>query len=69
MLQQETILKTALSRTGVASPSVAEARIIPTDQISIPDVEPITPIQDLTAMALSSRPELAQSRIQIRTRS
>ena len=65
VLQQETILKTALSRTGVASPSVATARIITTDQINIPDVEQITPIQDLTAMALSSRPELAQSRIQL----
>ncbi len=65
VLQQETILKTALSRNGVASPLVADARIITTDQINIPDVEPISPIQDLTAMALASRPELAQSRIQI----
>ncbi len=65
VLQQETILKTALSRTGVASPSVADAHIIPTDQIRIPDVEPVEPIQDLMAMAISSRPELAQSRIQL----
>lgn len=65
VLQQETILKTALSRNGVASPSIADAHIITTDQINIPDVEPISPIQDMTAMALSSRPELAQSRIQI----
>lgn len=65
VLQQETILKTALSRNGVASPLVADARIITTDQINIPDVEPISPIQDMTAMALSARPELAQSRIQI----
>lgn len=65
VLEQETILKTALSRTGVASPSVAEAHIIPTDQIDVPDTQPIAPIQDMTAMALSSRPELAQSRIQL----
>ena len=65
VLQQETIIKTALSRTGVASPSVADAHIIPTDQIRIPDVEPVTPIQDLMSMAISSRPELAQSRIQL----
>lgn len=65
VLQQETILKTALSRTGVASPSIAEAHIIPTDQINVPDTQPIAPIQDMTAMALSSRPELAQSRIQL----
>jgi outer membrane protein TolC len=65
VLQQETILKTALSRNGVASPLVADAHIIATDRINIPDVEPISPIQDMTAMALSARPELAQSRIQI----
>src|SRR3954451_7603700 len=65
VLQQETILKTALSRTGVASPSLQDAHVIPTDVIRVPDVEPISPIQDLTATAVSSRPELAQSRIQI----
>jgi outer membrane protein len=65
VLQQETIIKSALSRTGIASPAVASARIIPTDQIRVPDVEPVSPIQDLTGLALSSRPELAQSRIQI----
>ena len=63
--QQETILKTALSRTGVANPALASAHIIPTDRIRVPAVEPITPIQDLTAQALASRPELAQSRIQL----
>lgn len=65
VLQQETILKTALSRTGVASPSLQDAHVIPTDVIRVPDVEPIQPIQDLTALGISSRPELAQSRIQI----
>jgi outer membrane protein len=64
-LQQETILKTALSRTGVASPTIASAHIITTDRIQIPAVEPITPIQDMNALAISSRPELAQSRIQL----
>jgi outer membrane protein TolC len=66
VLQQETILKTALSRTGVASPSIANARIIPTDQIRVPAVEAVSPIQDLVATALSSRAELSQTRIQLR---
>src|SRR5574340_889959 len=66
VLQQETILKNALSRNGVASPSVADARIIPTDRIRVPEVEPIAPVQDLTATAFGSRPEMAQSRMQIR---
>jgi outer membrane protein TolC len=65
VLQQETILKTALSKTGIASPEVAGASVVPTDPIRIPDVEPIAPIQEMTALAISSRPELAQSRIQL----
>ena len=66
VLQQETIIKSALSRTGVASPAVADAHIIPTDRIEMPGVEPIAPIQELTATAIASRPELAQTRIQLR---
>jgi outer membrane protein TolC len=65
LLQQETALKNALSKTGVASPSIAEARIIPTDVISVPANEPVVPVQDLMARALENRPELGQSRIGI----
>jgi outer membrane protein TolC len=65
VLQQETILKNALSRSGVSSPSVGMARIVPTDRIQVPAQESIQPIQDLVATALSGRPELAQNRIQI----
>ncbi len=65
VLQQETILKSTLSRNGLANPAIATARIIPTDHISVPAVEPIEPYQDLVARALENRPEVAQSRIQI----
>jgi outer membrane protein TolC len=65
VLQQETILKNQLSRTGVASPTIAEARIVPTDQIRIPEKEPVEPIQDLIGMAIELRPELEQTRINI----
>ncbi|MGE5647179.1 MAG: TolC family protein [Acidobacteriota bacterium] len=65
VLQQETLLKNALSRTGVASPAISDARIIPTDHIAVPQVEPVIPVQDLTARALENRPEIAQSRISI----
>jgi len=65
VLQQETILKNALSRNGVQNPVLANAHIIPTDRIQVPDVEAITPIQDSTALALSARPELSQFRILI----
>jgi len=65
VLQQETILKNALSKNGVASPSVAEARIVPTDRMQMPATEPIQPLQDLMANALRARPELSQNRITI----
>ena len=61
--QQEVIILNALSRNGAASPAVAQAHIIPTTRLTIPNVEPIQPIQDLISMALQARPELAQSRI------
>ena len=63
MVQQETILKNALSRNGVASPSISEARIIPTDRIQVPQTEAVRPVQDMVAEALRSRPEVAQQKI------
>lgn len=65
LLQQETVLKNALSRTGVSTPGLAEARIIPTDKISMPDTEAIEPIQDLVGKAVANRPELEQSRVNL----
>lgn len=65
LLQQETILKNALSRTGVTSASLADARVIPTDKIRIPENEPVQPIQDLVSKAMDMRPEVEQSRINI----
>jgi outer membrane protein TolC len=63
--QLEAVLKSALSRNGLATPAVAEADVVPLDQIHIPDVEPVQPIQDLVGMAMESRPDLGQSRIQL----
>ncbi|HUI57027.1 MAG TPA: TolC family protein [Bryobacteraceae bacterium] len=65
LLQQETILKNALSKTGVLSPAIASAHVMPTDRIHISETEAIMPMQDLSATAISSRPELAQFRIMI----
>ncbi len=65
LLQQETLLKNALSRTGVASLLIADARIVPTDRIYVPPTEEIQPIQDLIEMALKNRPDVAQAEIQI----
>jgi outer membrane protein len=65
VLQQETIIKNALSRTGTSSPSVSEARIVPTDSLRLSTAEPVEPIQDLVELAMKSRPELKQTEINI----
>ena len=65
VLQQETILKNALSRTGTSSPALSDAHIVPTDVIRMPNVEAIEPIQDLMGRALEGRPELSQSKVNI----
>lgn len=65
LLQQETIIKNALSRTGVASPTVAEARIVPTDKLAEPGNERLDRLKDLVDLALSARPDLEQTRISI----
>lgn len=65
VLQQETVLKNYVSRTGLMSPSVADARIVPTDTLKIPDVEQVQPVQDLVAKAIQTRPELQQTQLQI----
>jgi outer membrane protein len=63
--QLEVTLKNLLSRNGLASTSFASVHIVPTDRITVPDVEPIQPIQDVVAKAIEHRPELAQQRIQL----
>lgn len=63
VLQQELILKSALTRTGVDSATVMDAHIVPTDTIQVPENEAIRPIQDMMVEALSNRPELRLSQI------
>ena len=65
VLQLEAVLKSALSRNGLASLPILEAHVIPTDPIRIPETEAIQPVQDLVSRALDNRPDIAQSRIQL----
>lgn len=65
VLQQETIIKNALSRTGVDSPTLMSARIVPTDTLPMPSDEPLPSFEELLARALEKRPEVEQTRIQI----
>lgn len=65
LLQQEIVLKNALSKNGVASPMLAEVHVIPLDRIAVPEKENLPPIEDLVQEALAKRPEIAQSKLNI----
>jgi outer membrane protein len=64
---QQLLIKNALSRTLV-DPVLADAEVIPTDTMSVPDKEPVVPTQDLVNEALAHRAELAESRIDLTNR-
>jgi outer membrane protein len=64
---QQLLMKNALSR-NLSDPVLAAAPVIPTDTMAIPAEEPVTPVQDLINDALSHRPDLAQSRIDLTNR-
>ncbi len=61
VLQQETILKTVLTRSGLDRLEVANAHIVPTGHFDIPSQEAVQPIQDLISEAMKNRPDVEQS--------
>jgi outer membrane protein len=63
--QQETVLKNALSRNGIVSQTLDEVHILPLDHIIVPDREDLKPTAELVNMALTQRPEIAQTKINI----
>jgi len=65
VLQQELIVKTAITRRGLADTAIRDAHIIPTDAVSVPEREIQEPVSDLFAEALRNRPDLNQAGIQI----
>jgi outer membrane protein len=65
LMQQETVLKNALSRSGVANPILADVHVIPLDRISMPEEEELKPVEELVQQALGNRVEIAQSRLNI----
>lgn len=65
VLQQETILKSVLSKKGLFNPEIAEARIVPTDAIQVPPRDDLPPLGDLMAEAMTNRPELRQSALTV----
>lgn len=65
--QQETVLKNALSRNGIASAWLDDVHIVPLDQIVVPEKEDLKPIGELVEQALDKRPEIERTRINIQS--
>jgi outer membrane protein TolC len=65
VLQQEMILKSVLTRSGLDNPVLVAARIVPTDHIDVPEREPVIPVQELIAEAIKNRPEVEQNQISL----
>jgi outer membrane protein len=64
---QQLLMKNALSRS-IEDPVLAEADVIPTSTMQVPQEEPVVPTQDLINQALDHRAELVESRIDLNSR-
>jgi outer membrane protein len=63
--QQELIVKTALTRGGLANPQLLPAHIIPTDALTVPEQETAQSLADLVGEAIRNRPDLAGAGLQV----
>jgi outer membrane protein len=66
-MQQEMVLKNALSRTGVASGGLTALHIVPLDKFTMPPTDEVRPVEDLVQQALGKRVEIEQSRINLQS--
>lgn len=64
---QQLLMKNALSRS-IEDAVLAEADVIPTSGMQLPEQEPVTPVQYLINDALSHRAELVETRIDLNSR-
>jgi len=63
--QQELIVKTAITRRGLANPAIRAAHLIATDAVKVPETQTAPPVEDLLVQAVRARPDLAQAGIQV----
>jgi outer membrane protein TolC len=63
--QQELIVKTAMTRNGLANDQLLEAHIIPTDTLTVPDRESVSALPELVGQAIRNRPDLASAGLQV----
>jgi outer membrane protein len=61
---QQLLMKNALSR-NLQDPSLADAEVVPTSTMNLPEHEEVVPTQDLINDALAHRPELAEAHINL----
>ena len=64
---EQLLMKNAISRS-LTDAHLADAEVIPTDTMEIPDKEAVIPTQDLVVDALAHRAELIESRIDLTNR-
>lgn len=64
---EQLLMKNAITRS-LDDPVLAEADVIPTSTMQVPEQEPATPIQDLVNEALQHRAELVETRIDLNSR-
>lgn len=64
-MQQEMILKNALSRNGVASAGLSTLHLVPLDRFVIPTKDEVRPIDDMVQEAMQKRVEIEQARINL----
>ena len=63
--QQETLLKNALSRRGLADPLIDNVEVVPLDRIEVSTQDDLPPLRNLVAKALASRPDLAVTNLNL----
>jgi len=65
---QQSLMKNALTRSLAKGSPLIDAPVIPTDTMALPAEEPQTPIEDLVQQALTHRPEIEQSDLDLKNR-
>jgi outer membrane protein TolC len=65
LLQQEMVLKNALTRNGVAAAGLSSVHIVPLDRITIPDRDEIGSVEELIQEGVRNRLEIEQARINL----
>jgi outer membrane protein TolC len=63
--EQEAVVKNVITRRSSDEPEILNARIIPTDSLTMPEADKEPAISDLLAEAFANRPDLGQAGIQV----